>query len=170
MATHSSIPAWRIPWTEEPGGLQSMGSQRVRHDWATNTFTFFSEQPRDGSWKGGTVRTQGYCRDKENSRPTGKMTTTTQLGKCSRLNVCVPPKFIYGVLIPQDDGIRRWGLGHKGFTSWDEYLRLQKGPQPLAPESVRSLWPKRGLSLDHAGTLSLDFQFPDLGEINFCGL
>ena len=32
MATHSSIHAWRIPWTEEPGGLQSMGSQRVRHD------------------------------------------------------------------------------------------------------------------------------------------
>ena len=34
-ATHSSILAWRIPWTEEPGGLQSMGSQRVRHDLAT---------------------------------------------------------------------------------------------------------------------------------------
>ena len=32
MATHSSILAWRIPWTEEPGGLQSMESQRVRHD------------------------------------------------------------------------------------------------------------------------------------------
>ena len=32
MATHSSILAWRIPWTEEPGGLQNMGSQRVRHD------------------------------------------------------------------------------------------------------------------------------------------
>ena len=32
MATHSSILAWRIPWTQEPGGLQSMGSQRVRHD------------------------------------------------------------------------------------------------------------------------------------------
>ena len=32
MATHSSILAWRISWTEEPGGLQSMGSQRVRHD------------------------------------------------------------------------------------------------------------------------------------------
>ena len=31
-ATHSRILAWRIPWTEEPGGLQSMGSQRVRHD------------------------------------------------------------------------------------------------------------------------------------------
>ena len=33
MATHSSILAWRIPWTEEPGRLQSMGSQRVGHDW-----------------------------------------------------------------------------------------------------------------------------------------
>ena len=36
MATHSSILAQRIPWTEEPGGLQSMGSQRVRHDWVTS--------------------------------------------------------------------------------------------------------------------------------------
>ena len=35
MATHSSILAWRIPWIEEPGGLQSMGSQTIRHDWAT---------------------------------------------------------------------------------------------------------------------------------------
>ena len=35
MSTHSSVLAWRIPWTEEPGGLQSMGSQRVRHDRAT---------------------------------------------------------------------------------------------------------------------------------------
>ena len=32
MATHSSILAWEIPWTEEPGGLHSMGSQRVKHD------------------------------------------------------------------------------------------------------------------------------------------
>ena len=35
MATHSSILAWRTPWTEEPGMLQSMRSQRVGHDWAT---------------------------------------------------------------------------------------------------------------------------------------
>ena len=40
MATHSSVLAWKIPWTEEPGGLQSMGLQRVRQDWVTNTFTF----------------------------------------------------------------------------------------------------------------------------------
>ena len=37
MATHSSILAWRIPWTEEPGGLQTMGSQRVGHNSVTNT-------------------------------------------------------------------------------------------------------------------------------------
>ena len=41
MTTHSSILAWRIPWTEEDvGGLQSMGLQRIRHDRGTNNFTF----------------------------------------------------------------------------------------------------------------------------------
>ena len=42
LATHSSILAWKIPWTEEPGRLQSMWLQRVRHDWATNTHTWYS--------------------------------------------------------------------------------------------------------------------------------
>ena len=40
MSTHSSIPAWEIPWAEEPGRLQSMGSQRVGHDWETNAIVF----------------------------------------------------------------------------------------------------------------------------------
>ena len=42
MAPHSSTLAWKVPWTEEPGGLQSMRSIRVRHDWATllSLFTF----------------------------------------------------------------------------------------------------------------------------------
>ena len=40
MATYFSILTRRIPWTEETGGLQSMGLQRVGYDWATNTFTF----------------------------------------------------------------------------------------------------------------------------------
>ena len=42
METHSSILAWEIPWTEESGELPSMVSQRVGHNWATNTLTFFS--------------------------------------------------------------------------------------------------------------------------------
>ena len=41
MATHSSVLAWKIPWTEEPGGLQSMWSLRVRHDF-TFTFHFYA--------------------------------------------------------------------------------------------------------------------------------
>ena len=39
MATHSSTLAWKVPQTEEPGELQSMGSQRLRHNWATNIFS-----------------------------------------------------------------------------------------------------------------------------------
>ena len=42
-ATHSTILAWRIPWTEEPGRLQSMGSQRVGHHWETNTHMLVSK-------------------------------------------------------------------------------------------------------------------------------
>ena len=42
MATHSSILAWRIPWIEEPGELQSIGLQRAGHSWVTNTSTFYS--------------------------------------------------------------------------------------------------------------------------------
>ena len=44
MATHSSVLAWKIPWTEEPRGLQSMGSQRVRHDCVTFTSLKWAEQ------------------------------------------------------------------------------------------------------------------------------
>ena len=42
MAIHSSILTWRIPWTEELGRLQFMGSQKVRHNWTTNTFTSYT--------------------------------------------------------------------------------------------------------------------------------
>ena len=56
MATHSSIPAWRILWTEKPGGLLSMGSQRVRHDLVTNTFTFLLKNNREASVTGEGTR------------------------------------------------------------------------------------------------------------------
>ena len=47
MATQSNILAWKIPWTEKPGKLQSMGSQRVGHNWATNAFTCFHNQYKE---------------------------------------------------------------------------------------------------------------------------
>ena len=52
IAAHSSTLAWRIPWTEEPGGLQSMGLQRVGHDWVTDTFRF---QEVTGSLEGSVI-------------------------------------------------------------------------------------------------------------------
>ena len=66
MATHSSILAWRIPWTEGPSELQSMGSQRVGHDWATNTSFYFrdprgrKEEERQRWWN--TVRSSSPTR------------------------------------------------------------------------------------------------------------
>ena len=45
IATHSRILVWRIPWTEEPDGLQSTGSQRVRHEWATEQQERRASQP-----------------------------------------------------------------------------------------------------------------------------
>ena len=53
----SSILAWRIPWTEEPGRLQSMGSQRVRHDWVTNTHTQIITSK---SWNLGSYTMKAY--------------------------------------------------------------------------------------------------------------
>ena len=47
MATHSSILAGKIPWTEEPGWLQSIGSQRVGHDWVTQHTSTFVELTRN---------------------------------------------------------------------------------------------------------------------------
>ena len=49
MATHSSILARKIPWTEEPGGLQSMGLQRVGHDWAINSYAQEAKLKQVGS-------------------------------------------------------------------------------------------------------------------------
>ena len=61
MATYSSILAWRLPWTEEPGGLQSMGSQGVRHDWATNTHTYMQlVSIRRGVWMQVSLDFWGY--------------------------------------------------------------------------------------------------------------
>ena len=48
MATHSSTLVWRIPWREEPGRLQSMGSQRVQHNWTTSLSLFTLTRPESG--------------------------------------------------------------------------------------------------------------------------
>ena len=56
METHSSIPAWEIPGTEEPGGLQSMGSWRVRHDWTTEQ----QQQQNANEYKNVSIDSGGF--------------------------------------------------------------------------------------------------------------
>ena len=51
METHSSVLAWRTPWTEEPGGSQCIGLQRVKPDWATNTHTHTNTQKQPRKWQ-----------------------------------------------------------------------------------------------------------------------
>ena len=84
MKTPSSILAWEIPWTEEPGGLQSTGSQRVRQDWgqhSTARSDYHTGQHR--SWQGG-----------ENGKSTGgrkkkpKVTNTNFLSQNCNLLLC----------------------------------------------------------------------------------
>ena len=71
MAAHSSILAWEIPWTEEPGVLQSMGLQRIRHDWVTNTFTFSSERFLPWTQSEGRILVNGMCVPAEAGEPQG---------------------------------------------------------------------------------------------------
>ena len=65
-ATHCSTLAQRIPWTEAPGGLQSMGSQWVGHDWVTNTHTHFYITQAWPALKGWVLAKQGnICRHRQ---------------------------------------------------------------------------------------------------------
>ena len=98
MATHSSILAWKIPWTEEPGRLQSMRLQRVRHDWATSTHTHtherFIPQLLSPPWRSGSGAESSYLFSSHlvplvNSIPRGfpKVTSLTQtLGGEQKMN------------------------------------------------------------------------------------
>ena len=102
MAPHSSTLAWKIPWTEEPGRLQSMGSLTVRHDWATSLslFTFMHwwrkcnplqcfclENPRDG----------GACW----AAVYGVTQSRTRLKQLSSSSSIYPPQYSWTSLVAQ---------------------------------------------------------------------
>ena len=67
MATHSSVLAWGIPWTGEPGGLQSTGSQRIEHYWETNTFTFKPPLLHEIAIKGKILSGESISLEEENT-------------------------------------------------------------------------------------------------------
>ena len=64
IATHSSTLAWKIPWAEEPGGLQFMGSGRVRHDWA-NSLSLFTFMHWRRQWQPTPVFLPGESQGRE---------------------------------------------------------------------------------------------------------
>ena len=96
MATHSRILAWEIPWTEEPGGLQSMGSQRVGHNWASNTHTHthtFLLHKKAMSLGRGGASPQALCRNpRQRARVWQKLTVSRSWAftksPCSRGKPC----------------------------------------------------------------------------------
>ena len=109
MATHSSTLAWRIPWTEEPGGLQSTGLQRVGHDWMTNTFTF----PLSGCLQ--CFPSAAVVKNLPTStRDTGDMGSIPGSGRSARVGYGNPPQ--YSCLGNSTDRGHLWALVH-GVTS-----------------------------------------------------
>ena len=111
MATHSTVLAWKIPWTQEPGGLQSTGLHTVGHDWGTDTFTFFHRDSGDFSARalnGPTVSDSvdrwGYLRGKYS--PFIHLSWLPTVGEAgghtssSRTSPCVSP---HGPSTPQWD-------------------------------------------------------------------
>ena len=100
MITHSSILVWRIPWTEEPGGLRSMGPQRVRYDWVTNIHTHTQQIAmqclrNQSVWRKISVRRDSW---KESSILLKKIVMIV-------LSWLDNPKLSKYVLIEQSDGI-----------------------------------------------------------------
>ena len=94
MATHSSILAWRIPWTEEPGRLQSIGSQRARQDWVTkhSTLLYGLEVINHGL--------QNHPFSPRTKFPWPHLLLWTEL---------CPHKILHWSSNPQCNGIWRWG-------------------------------------------------------------
>ena len=113
MTSQSSILAWRIPWTEEPGGLQSMRSQRVRHDWATDTFTSLSLFSYE-RWKytdGFTQFSLGKKKVRRESRLKDGKTVTNRIVKhtySEKVFSLCHWKFELSIKIPEKKSAKLW--------------------------------------------------------------
>ena len=114
MATHSSILAWRIPWTEEPGRLQSTGSRRARHDWVASgpvsVYMLIGSKTMDVVWlwcdweSGNSTSSHGQRKQRWNKRLKAKTDVNFQRPSISVLDVelsqhlrCFFPPFLISI-------------------------------------------------------------------------
>ena len=104
-ATHFSILVWSIPWTEEPDGLQSMGSQRIRHDWASNTFTFQYLQYNPWISIGGFTFSQKQTPPRIFAFPLNEVSLPFQMRSLYYCEVTVT-----ALQVPNQTGFFAWGL------------------------------------------------------------
>ena len=126
MAPHSSTLPWKIPWTEEPGGLQSMGSLRVRHDWATSLSLFIFMHWRR-KWQPTPVFSPGESQGRGNlvgcrlwGRIESAMTKATQQQQQQH----TPPTAKTTANLAE-------GAGHHEVDESDPEDLLQSHPEPL---------------------------------------
>ena len=91
MVIHSSILAWRIPWTESSRGLQSMGSQRAWHDWETNTHTHLKniKNERNQGQIGSRLQSRGSQRFKHNWRQAEQQQEVHGAGSIFMMTRCI---------------------------------------------------------------------------------
>ena len=112
MATHSSILAWRIPWTEEPGRLQSMRSHKVRHEWLTNTLLYITgHSAHDGNQWGGLL-SRGLISDLFLNR------TTEATGGSVVKKTCLPMQHIWVWSLGQEDPLEKEMATCSSFFAW----------------------------------------------------
>ena len=131
MAIHSSILAWRIPWTEEPSGLQSMGSQRVGHDWSTNTFTFFPWIILIVHWQPFVIMTEELWEISKCSNHQSLKAKAQMIIQFFHDKVFISPELVweFGTQILND-----WSNKGLAFFRWD----VVKALASLHPLSIRS--------------------------------
>ena len=105
MATHSSILAWEIPWTEEPGGLQSLWPQRVRHDLVTKPVPLWPNCLCDGDWEASFVSWAGA--DKTEAKvdlpPVSAPYSTHPFTSCCHTALLALPREMCGQRCPSYD-------------------------------------------------------------------
>ena len=132
MAIHSSTIAWKIPWTEEPGRLQSTGSQRVRHDWATSHSSHIDWSPLSSSV---------HRESPGKNTGVGYHALLQGIFPSQGLNTGLPHSRQILYCLSDGPGKMRV-LGHREHRAWDEVSKLGADGQP--DESSHRRWTLQG--------------------------